>query len=84
MRVAEQGLLKLTATVMPTESSMKEWRLSCWTIIRDAATARAAQHRSYLRVDRLAVHELSAARHKERIRPPFEARDHASEERVTE
>jgi hypothetical protein len=49
MQVAQSGLLKLTATFVPTESSMERWRLTAWTIIRDAAAARAAQHRSYLR-----------------------------------
>ena len=49
MQVAQSGLLRLTATFVPTESSMETWRLAAWTIIRDAAAARAAQHRSYLR-----------------------------------
>jgi hypothetical protein len=49
MQVAQSGVLRLTGTFVPTESSMEEWRLACWTIIRDAAAAKAAQHRSYLR-----------------------------------
>lgn len=46
---AASGLLKLLATVVPTDATMELWRLACWTIIRDGASARAAQHRSYLR-----------------------------------
>jgi hypothetical protein len=49
MQVAQSGLLRVTGTFVPTESYMEEWRLAAWTIIRDAATAKAAQHRSYLR-----------------------------------
>jgi hypothetical protein len=46
---AASGTLKIGATVVPSESTMESWRLACWTIIRDSAAARAAQHRSYLR-----------------------------------
>jgi len=49
MQVAQSGLLRVTGTFVPTESYMEEWRLAAWTIIRDAAAAKAAQHRSYLR-----------------------------------
>jgi hypothetical protein len=54
MRGAENGTLRLTATAVPTEKSMDQWRMTCWSIIRDAAGAAAALHRSYLR-DRQAV-----------------------------
>jgi hypothetical protein len=49
MQVAQSGMVKLTGTYVPSESHMESWRLSCWTTIRDAASARFAQHRSYLR-----------------------------------
>jgi hypothetical protein len=49
MQVAQSGLLRLTGTYVPTEATMEQWRLMCWGIIRDAAAARSAQHRSYLR-----------------------------------
>ena len=49
MQVAQSGLLRITGTYVPTESIMEEWRMAAWVVIRDAAVARAAQHRSYLR-----------------------------------
>lgn len=49
MQVAQSGLVRLTGTYVPTEASMETWRLTCWTIIRDAASARWAQHRTFLR-----------------------------------
>ncbi len=49
MQVAQSGLVKLTGTYVPTDSYMEAWRLACWTAIRDAASAKFAQHRTYLR-----------------------------------
>ena len=49
MQVAQSGMVKLTGTYVPTDSYMENWRLACWTAIRDAASARFAQHRTYLR-----------------------------------
>ncbi len=49
MQVAQSGLVKLTGTYVPTDSYMEAWRLACWTTIRDAASAKFAQHRTYLR-----------------------------------
>ncbi len=49
VQVAQSGMVRLTGTYVPKESYMEAWRLSCWTTIRDAASARFAQHRSYLR-----------------------------------
>jgi GH18 family chitinase len=61
MAAVENGILRLTATVVPTESSMEEWRLTCWSTIRDAAAAAAAQHRSYLRDRQSALQRAIAA-----------------------
>jgi hypothetical protein len=60
MQLPESGLLKLTATAVPTESTMEEWRLASWSTIRDAAAANAAQHRTYLR-DRQAALQKAIA-----------------------
>jgi hypothetical protein len=49
VQVAQSGMVKLTGTYVPADSYMEAWRLSCWTTIRDAASARFAQHRTYLR-----------------------------------
>jgi hypothetical protein len=49
MRNVIDGPLKLTATVVPTESTMEKWRLTCWSIIRDSTVAHSLQHRNYLR-----------------------------------
>jgi hypothetical protein len=54
MQVAQSGMVRLLATYVPTEAAMEAWRSRCWTIIRDAESARRAQHRSYLR-DRLSM-----------------------------
>jgi hypothetical protein len=61
MQVPESGLLKLTATVTPTEAAMEEWRLACWAAIRGAASASDALHRSYLRDRQAALQREVAA-----------------------
>jgi hypothetical protein len=43
------GTIRLVGTLEPTDDAMEAWRLQCWTVIRDAAYAAYAQHRSYLR-----------------------------------
>jgi len=61
MQLPESGLLRLTATVVPLESAMEEWRMACWVTIRDAAAAKAAQHRTYLRDRQAALQKAIAA-----------------------
>jgi hypothetical protein len=68
MQVAQSGLIKLTGTFVPTESYMESWRMACWTIIRDAASARFAQHRSYLRDRQIALQKEIAADDPVRLR----------------
>jgi hypothetical protein len=68
MQVAQSGLIKLTGTFVPTESYMEAWRTSCWTIIRDAASARWAQHRTYLRDRQTALQKQIAADDPVRLR----------------
>lgn len=68
MQVAQSGLLKLTGTFVPTESLMEGWRLAAWTIIRDAAAAQAAQHRSYLRERQAALQKQIAGDDPVRLR----------------
>jgi hypothetical protein len=68
MQVAQSGLIKLTGTFVPTESYMESWRMACWTIIRDAASARFAQHRSYLRDRQIALQKEIAADNPVRLR----------------
>src|SRR5262249_29171378 len=46
---AHSGVGRGIGTLFPTASYMESWRMACWTIIRDAASARWAQHRAYLR-----------------------------------
>lgn len=46
---AMNGELKLTLTSVPTEAAMNVWQSQCYTILREAATMRDAQHRAYLR-----------------------------------
>jgi len=68
MQVAQSGLLRVTGTYVPTESLMEEWRLAAWNIIRDAAVARAAQHRSYLRDRQAALQKQIAGDDPVRLR----------------
>jgi hypothetical protein len=68
MQVAQSGLLRLTGTYVPTESTMEQWRAMCWGIIRDAAAARSAQHRSYLRERQGALQKQIAADDPVRLR----------------
>ena len=49
MQVPQSAILKLIATVVPTETAMDKWRFTCWSIIRDSEAAKDAMHRSYLR-----------------------------------
>jgi len=68
MQLPESGILRLTATVIPTESSMEQWRLACWSIIRDAATALNAKHRSYIRDRQAALQRQIAGDDPARLR----------------
>jgi hypothetical protein len=68
MQVAQSGLLRITGTYVPTESNMEQWRMTAWSIIRDAAMARAAQHRSYLRDRQSALQKQIASDDPVRLR----------------